>query len=95
MTGGPSGDTNGLGDKVKAALAHFREALRLDPDSPSALTGYADGLVMLGDEACADEATRLYEQAAQCQPADAMECLGVEMARHQLRGRSSSYLLTY
>jgi len=68
-----------------AALAHFREALRLDPDSPGALTGYADGLVMLGGEVRADEATRLYEQAAQCQPADAMERLGVERARLELR----------
>lgn len=49
------------------------------------MTGYAGGLLMLEGETRADEATRLYEQAAACQPADAMECLGVEMARLELR----------
>ena len=66
-------------------LAHFREALRLNPDSAIAMTGYASGLVMLEGERRMEEAMRLYEQAAKCQPADAMELLGVEMARLELR----------
>jgi hypothetical protein len=30
------------------------------------------------------EATKLYEQAAACEPMDAMECLDVEAAREEL-----------
>ena len=66
------------------ALAHFREALRLNPDSPIAMTGYASGLVMLEGESRIKEATRLYQQAARCQPVDAMEMLAVEMAKLEL-----------
>ena len=73
------------GVRKDTALAHFREALRLNPDSAIVMTGYAGGLLMLQGETRADEATRLYEQAARCQPADAMERLGVEMARLELR----------
>ena len=70
--------------KKDTALAHFREALRLNPDSAIAMTGYASGLVMLEGETRMEEATRLYQQAASCQPADAMETLAVEMARLEL-----------
>ena len=72
------------GAKKDTALALFKEALRLNPDSAMAMTGFASGLLMLEGEKEMKEATRLYQQAALCQPADAMEQLGVAMARLEL-----------
>jgi hypothetical protein len=63
----------------------FEEALRLNPASPIALMEYANGLVMFDGDERADEATRLYRQAAALLPADAMEWLQVELARAELQ----------
>ena len=65
-------------------LAMFKEALRLNPESAIARVEYANGLVMIEGEKKLKEATRLYEQAAAFEPADAMERLDVEMARAEL-----------
>ena len=73
------------GARKDTGLAHFREALRLNPHSAIAMTHYAQGLLMLEGEKKMKEANRLYELAAQCDAADAMERLGVEMARIELR----------
>jgi hypothetical protein len=40
-------------------------------------------ILLFGNERLA-EATRLYEQAAACKPADAMERLDVDLARSEL-----------
>jgi hypothetical protein len=40
--------------------------------------------VMLEGEKKLKEATALYEEAAACEPVDAMECLDVEMAKEEL-----------
>jgi hypothetical protein len=45
---------------------------------------YANGLVMLEGDKKMKEATRLYEQAAACQPLDAKERLDVELATAEL-----------
>jgi hypothetical protein len=45
---------------------------------------YANGLVMLEGDKRMKEATKLYEDAAACQPLDAMERLDVEMAKAEL-----------
>jgi hypothetical protein len=46
---------------------------------------YAQGLLMLeGDEAM-QEASQLYEQAAACQPVDAMERLNEEVVKLELQ----------
>ena len=45
---------------------------------------YANGLVMLEGEKRMKEATRLYEEAAACEPLDATERLDVEMAKAEL-----------
>jgi hypothetical protein len=56
----------------------------LNPDSAIARIEHANGLILLfGNERLAD-ATKLYEQAAACKPADAMERLDVELARSEL-----------
>ena len=72
------------GAKKDVGLRMFQEALRLHPHSPIALIEYANGLVMLEGEGKLKEATRLYEQAAALQPADAMERLDVDLARTEL-----------
>jgi tetratricopeptide (TPR) repeat protein len=72
------------GAKKDSALEHFRKALKLNPDSAIASIEHANGLILLfGNERLA-EATKLYEQAAACKPADAMERLDVELARSEL-----------
>ena len=72
------------GAKKDIGLALFQDSLKINPASPIALVEYANALVMLeGDKKLAD-ATRLYEQAAQSTPADAMERLVVDMARIEL-----------
>ena len=73
------------GAKQDSGLAHFREALKLNPGSAIAMTEYANGMVMLEGDKRMKEATKLYEQAAACVPLDAMERLDVEMAKVELQ----------
>jgi tetratricopeptide (TPR) repeat protein len=72
------------GAKKDSALEHYQQALKLNPDSAISRIEYANGLIMLFDKARLDEATKLYEQAAQAKPMDAMERLDVELARSEL-----------
>ena len=72
------------GASKEAGEAHFREALRLAPDSPIALIEMANGLVLLHGRKRVEEASRLYARAAAIEPRDAMERLDVEAARAQL-----------
>lgn len=72
------------GAKKDIGLKLFQDALKINPGSPIAMVEYANALVMLeGDKKLAD-ATRLYEQASEFKPMDAMECLVVELARTDL-----------
>lgn len=72
------------GAKKDLGLKLFEDGLRIHPLSAVGMIEYANGLLMLeGEERMAD-ATRLYEQAAACQPADAVERLHVEFARTEL-----------
>lgn len=73
------------GAKKDTGLSHFKEALKLNPGSAVAMTEYANGMVMLEGDKKMKEATRLYEQAAACEPMDAMERLDVDMARVELQ----------
>ena len=73
------------GAKKDTGLAHFKEALRLNPGSAIAMIEYANGLVMLEGDKRMKEATRLYEAAAASEPLDAMERLDVDMARIELQ----------
>ena len=72
------------GASKDAGIAHYKTALKLNPRSAIAMIEYANGLVMLEGEKRMKEATKLYEDAAACEPLDAMERLDVEMAKAEL-----------
>jgi tetratricopeptide (TPR) repeat protein len=72
------------GASKDAGLLHYKTALKLNPKSAIAMVEYADGLVMLEGDKRMKEATKLYEDAAACEPLDAMERLDVEMAKAEL-----------
>jgi tetratricopeptide (TPR) repeat protein len=72
------------GAKKDSALEHYQKAVKVNPDSAIARIEYANGLILLFGKEKLDEATKLYEQAAKCKPADAMERLDVELAKEEL-----------
>jgi tetratricopeptide (TPR) repeat protein len=72
------------GAKKDSALEHFQKSLKLNPDSAIARIEYGNGLILLMGKSQIPEATKLYEQAVKCKPADAMERLDVELARSEL-----------
>ncbi len=72
------------GADAATGLKMFQTALKLNPTSAIAMVEYANGLVMLEGDKKMKEATQLYEQAAACEPLDAMERLDVEMAKAEL-----------
>jgi len=72
------------GAKKEDAIQCFKNALKINPHSAIARIEYANGLVMLEGKKKMDEALALYEEAAQCEAADAMEHLDVEMAKAEL-----------
>jgi tetratricopeptide (TPR) repeat protein len=72
------------GASKDAGLANYRAALKLNPSSAIAMVEYANGLVMLEGDKRMKEATKLYEDAAACEPLDATERLDVEMAKAEL-----------
>jgi tetratricopeptide (TPR) repeat protein len=72
------------GASKDAGIAMFKTALKLNPSSAIAMVEYANGLVMLDGDKKMKEATKLYEDAANCTPMDAMERLDVEMAKAEL-----------
>jgi tetratricopeptide (TPR) repeat protein len=72
------------GAKKETGLKLFKQALALNPGSAIAMIEYANALVMLEGDKRMKEATKLYEQAAACQPVDAMERLDVDLARAEL-----------
>jgi tetratricopeptide (TPR) repeat protein len=72
------------GASKDAGLSNFKTALKLNPTSAIAMVEYANGLVMLEGDKKMKEATKLYEDAVQCAPMDAMERLDVEMAKAEL-----------
>ena len=80
--GGLLGRTQGASKDT--GLAMYKNALKLNPTSAIAMVEYANGLVMLEGDKKMKEATQLYEDAAACEPMDAMERLDVEMAKAEL-----------
>ena len=73
------------GAKKDTSLKLFQEALKLNPGSAIAMIEYANAMVMLEGDKRMKDATKLYEQAAACTPADAMERLDVELAKAELQ----------
>ena len=72
------------GADAATGLKMYQQALKLNPGSAIAMIEYANGLVMLEGDKRMKEAEKLYAQAAECEPADAMERLDVEMAKAEL-----------
>ena len=72
------------GAKKDTALKLYETALKLAPDSAIARIEYANGLVMLEGKKGLAKAEKLYEEAAACEPLDAMERLDVEQAKAEL-----------
>jgi tetratricopeptide (TPR) repeat protein len=72
------------GAKKETGMKHYETALKLNPDSAIARIEYANGLVMLEGKKALAKAEKLYEEAAACEPHDAMERLDVEMAKAEL-----------
>lgn len=72
------------GASKDAALKHFETARKLAPDSAIAAIEQANALAMLFGKSKLEEAVKLYEHAAACAPADAMERLDAELAKSEL-----------
>jgi tetratricopeptide (TPR) repeat protein len=72
------------GAKKDSAVEYFQKALKLNPESAITHIEYANGLILLFDKGRLDEAQKLYEAAAACKPADAMEQLDVLLAQSEL-----------
>ncbi len=73
-----------FGASKEAAIENYQAALKLLPHSAIARIEYANGLVMLFGKAKLAEATKLYEEAAQCEPVEAMEWFDVELAKSEI-----------
>jgi tetratricopeptide (TPR) repeat protein len=74
------------GASKEAALSHYQQAIKLNPESAIARMEYANGLALMFGEERMKEAEKLYAEAAKQQPVDAMERLDVELAREELAG---------
>ncbi len=72
------------GATKEAAVEHFQQAMKLNPGSAVGRIEYANGLAMLFGKSKLAEATTLYEEAAKCEPADAMEWLDVKLAKSEI-----------
>jgi tetratricopeptide (TPR) repeat protein len=73
-----------FGASKEAAVENFQAALKLIPHSAIARIEYANGMAMLFGKAKLGEATTLYEEAARCEPVEAMEWLDVELAKSEI-----------
>jgi tetratricopeptide (TPR) repeat protein len=72
------------GANAREGEKHFRKALDLAPDSPIARIEMANGMVMMHGRKMVEEAAKLYAEAAQIDPRDAMEMLDVVSAKAEL-----------
>jgi len=72
------------GADTATGLKMLQQALKLNPASAIARIEYANGLVMLEGDKKMKDAEKLYADAAECEPLDAMERLDVEMAKEEL-----------
>ena len=72
------------GASKEQALEHYDRALALHPESAIARIEYANGLLLLFGNGRLDDATRLYVEASQLTPCDAMEKLDIEFAKSRL-----------
>ena len=71
------------GANKEKSLEHYKKGLELNPDSAIARIEYANGIVMLFGKSRMKDAEKLYAEASQCVPVDAMERLDVELAKEE------------
>lgn len=72
------------GASKESGMKHFETGMKLNPGSAIGRIEMANGLVMLFGKAKMDAATKLYTEAAESDPADAMERLDVELAKSEI-----------
>jgi hypothetical protein len=72
------------GADASTGLKLYQQALKLNPGSAIGMVEYANGLVMLEGDKRMKQAEDLYAKAADCEAADAMERLDIEMAKAEL-----------
>jgi len=72
------------GAKAGKSEDHFKTALKCAPDSAISKMEYANALLMLKGDKAYDQASELYVEAAEMEPADAMEYLDIETAKAEL-----------
>ncbi|HOB46843.1 MAG TPA: hypothetical protein PKM60_11755 [Zoogloea sp.] len=72
------------GVRKEAVVDHFETAIELHAQSPVVLAEYARAIQLVDGGAGAGRAYEIYAAAAACQPADALERLGVERARSEI-----------
>jgi hypothetical protein len=72
------------GAKKSTGVEHFETALKLNPDSAITRVEFANGLVIMFGGSRMKDAERLYQEAAVCEPMDAMERLDVDLAKAEL-----------
>lgn len=72
------------GAKKEEGLKFYKAALVLNPHSAISRVEYANGLIMLEGKKKMNDAIKLYEEAAACEPLDAMERLDTELAKEEL-----------
>lgn len=73
------------GVQVDSSIAHFEQAIALAPQSVSALTSYADGLLLMFGGKKRTQAIDYYQQAAAISPYDVLSALDVYLAKSELR----------
>ncbi len=72
------------GVKKEESYKNFKAALALNPTSAIARIEYANAQIKLDGKKKMDDAVALYEEAAACEPKDAMEWLDIEVAKEEL-----------
>ncbi len=73
------------GASSEKAVEHFKKALKLEPHAPIVKIEYAQALQRVDASAHADEIEKLLTDAAECEPADAVEWLDRERAKRLLK----------
>ncbi len=72
------------GAKKESSEKHFKLALEINPNSTIARTEYANALAMMFGRSRLKDAEKLYAEAIECTPADAMERLDIEAAKAEM-----------
>jgi hypothetical protein len=74
----------GQGADARSGLELLSAGLKLNPRSAITMIEAANGFVMIDGDKRLAEAEKLYQQAAACDPLDAMERFDVELAKSEL-----------